>query len=726
MKKPFDIFLKDLPIRAKFLIINLVVIVTALLTSLVIISKISETATINTLSSQRSMFIQTENALSATTDTVLTVAESLSSQPFLYRLFYAGGSGSPLDYPDSEESAENFFKTVSNLVDGEVVTCLRVYLAPRYQEVYEKYSDRQVFYPISEIRSSYWHGIFSGRPFHNSLFCPDFYLTRRESSECGELAYIQKIRGSAASSEACFLAVYFSRKCLDQILRQNEDENESVYYIANSRDNLVATSDPALSGLYFQNYSDIAEGLPGDAQFGKKTVLGKELYMSYMDLSRADWRLVAAISTSALKERGRKIMLSQLCLYILTAVVLLLSELVMSVSLARRLTSISRGIHIRRNGKPKKLPEQNDMDEIGQLGRTYNSMVDAIDDLIDRNARTAEKLRSAEIRALQAQINPHFLYNMLDMINWLAISGNQAGVSRAVRSLSKFYRLSLSGRKLLIPIREELQHVSLYVLLQNMRYEDQINFIIDIPNEIMDCSIPKLVLQPVVENAMLHGIFEKESRKGTIVIMAWEETDSGTGKEIIVITVSDDGVGMDPEKARTITKGENRDDEDEDADEYRDEYRNEDRDEDRDGNRNEDDYRDRNENRNEDDYRYRNRDTDRDTALNGTSQGNSRENGQYSGSGSSNDGGSGNDGISGSGNGRDKVRGRRKARKGSGIAISNTHQRLLLFYGPPCGLSCTSEPGKGTEVQIRILKQPIISSPDSPEDPFSKRPGGSD
>ncbi len=153
------------------------------------------------------------------------------------------------------------------------------------------------------------------------------------------------------------------------------------------------------------------------------------------------------------------------------------------------------------------------------------------------------------MKALQAQINPHFLYNMLDMINWLAQSGQQEKVSAAIQTLSKFYKLTLSKKNITIPIGEELRHVSLYVMLQNMRFENKIEFIVDVPDEIMEYEIPKLVLQPIVENSILHGIFERESKAGNIVIMAWTENGD------IIFTVSDTGMGIRPERLKTILDG---------------------------------------------------------------------------------------------------------------------------------------------------------------------------
>ena len=168
---------------------------------------------------------------------------------------------------------------------------------------------------------------------------------------------------------------------------------------------------------------------------------------------------------------------------------------------------------------------------------------------MEQQKHSAEELRIAEYRALQAQINPHFLYNMLDMINWLSKSGKSEEVSIAVQSLSKFYKLTLSKKEVTTTVAEELNHVSLYVKLQNMRFENKIDFLIDVPDEILDCEIPKLVLQPIVENAILHGILGKESKAGSIVIMAWLE-----GRDIVFV-VSDDGVGIPQEQMDKILSG---------------------------------------------------------------------------------------------------------------------------------------------------------------------------
>lgn len=122
----------------------------------------------------------------------------------------------------------------------------------------------------------------------------------------------------------------------------------------------------------------------------------------------------------------------------------------------------------------------------------------------------------------------------------------------AIQKLSRFYKLTLSRKQSLSTIQDELEHVSIYVELQNMRFDDNIEFIIDMPDSLMEHAIPKLTFQPVVENSILHGIMEKEEKEGTIVLTGWKD-DTDT----IVILISDNGVGIPPEKLKNILSEKN-------------------------------------------------------------------------------------------------------------------------------------------------------------------------
>ena len=157
-------------------------------------------------------------------------------------------------------------------------------------------------------------------------------------------------------------------------------------------------------------------------------------------------------------------------------------------------------------------------------------------------------LRKAEFELLQAQINPHFLYNTLDAIVWSAEAGNQKQVVNMVGSLSDFFRLSLNNGKEIVSIEDELSHVRSYLQIQQIRYQDILKYEIMVPQSLFAYDIPKITIQPIVENAIYHGI--KNKRGGGKITVSAE--DAG---ETMVIKVSDDGIGMEEDKLLEVRNG---------------------------------------------------------------------------------------------------------------------------------------------------------------------------
>ena len=184
-------------------------------------------------------------------------------------------------------------------------------------------------------------------------------------------------------------------------------------------------------------------------------------------------------------------------------------------------------------------------DEMEKLARSVNSMTSHIEELVTTIKEDERRMRHAELRLLQEQINPHFLYNTLDTIVWLIESGETDNAEEMVVSLSTFFRLVLSHGQEFITIREEERHIRSYLEIQQVRYKDILDYEIDISPEIYDCRILKLTLQPLVENALYHGIKYKRA-KGLLKISGSLEGD------LVKLTVTDDGAGMSPEKLEEL------------------------------------------------------------------------------------------------------------------------------------------------------------------------------
>lgn len=173
-----------------------------------------------------------------------------------------------------------------------------------------------------------------------------------------------------------------------------------------------------------------------------------------------------------------------------------------------------------------------------KLAEGFNSMMDEINLLMKQVKEEQHQMEQIRFNALQSQIKPHFLYNALECIHWQAVADGNRKISVLVKALAQYYRICLSRGKEIIPLKFELEHVKAYMTIQQMRYGDIIEMELHIPTELQMIDIPKMTLQPLVENSIYHGIRVKEGKKGKVEITA--KTD---GKDVLII-VSDSGTGM--------------------------------------------------------------------------------------------------------------------------------------------------------------------------------------
>lgn len=190
-------------------------------------------------------------------------------------------------------------------------------------------------------------------------------------------------------------------------------------------------------------------------------------------------------------------------------------------------------------------------DEVAVLTNSFNHMTAQIGRLIDDIRVEQENLHYAETRLLQEQINPHFLYNTLDTIVWLAEEEKKEEVVSMVTSLSTFFRTTLSEGRDCVLVREEKEHIRSYLEIQRFRYQDILNYELSIDPEIYNYEIPKLTLQPLVENALYHGIKNKRAI-GLITIKGLQKQDQ------LIFQVIDDGIGMEEEELNTLKENMNR------------------------------------------------------------------------------------------------------------------------------------------------------------------------
>ncbi len=188
-------------------------------------------------------------------------------------------------------------------------------------------------------------------------------------------------------------------------------------------------------------------------------------------------------------------------------------------------------------------------DEIGEIGHTVNEMAMSIQHLLDDTERMYQQRQNIEIALLQSQVNPHFLYNTLDSIRWMAVIQKCPGIAGMLCSLVNLLKNIAKGTQARIPLKEELALLDDYIAIQSVRYMETFTFESKVPPELADCRIIKLTLQPLVENAIFHGI-EPTGECGTITLSGWEEAGD------VLLCVEDNGAGIPPELLPTLLTAE--------------------------------------------------------------------------------------------------------------------------------------------------------------------------
>lgn len=250
------------------------------------------------------------------------------------------------------------------------------------------------------------------------------------------------------------------------------------------------------------------------------------------------WRIVSVIPYGEAYQVLQQVQRALLIVALVAAALAIAISLALSGQLTEPLRRLQGRMKRLAKGELDAYVQSRETDELWELEQGYNDMVARINDLIVKNREEQEKKREMEFIALQAQINPHFLYNTLDAIGWIAKIKKQEEIERMVLSLARFFRLSLHKGDKLISIEDELGITASYVEIEQLRNPGKFDVQFDVAEEIKGALVPKIILQPIVENAVKHGVSQVR-RKGSIAIRGWAEAGD------ILLEVTDNGAGFD-------------------------------------------------------------------------------------------------------------------------------------------------------------------------------------
>lgn len=272
---------------------------------------------------------------------------------------------------------------------------------------------------------------------------------------------------------------------------------------------------------------------------------GREMLFMYQASSFTGWRTVGVFPADESVQEVRQIQFYIVSFVFIVCLFGLTASLWLSRSIAQPILQLMTYMRRAEKGDLSKGEWTERTDEVGMLGRSYNRMVEQLQQLMHLNKVRERQKREAELRSLQEHIKPHFLYNTLDTIHWMARKQGAADVSVMVGALSRLFRIGLSKGDDYIPLQAETEHISSYLHIQQMRYRDRLRYELVVPPELAGLFLLKLLLQPIVENAIYHGIKARRG-PGLIRIEASADADS------LRLTVSDNGAGMSAQRLLEI------------------------------------------------------------------------------------------------------------------------------------------------------------------------------
>ena len=311
--------------------------------------------------------------------------------------------------------------------------------------------------------------------------------------------------------------------------------------ILNDDDTLVYTSNDYCDDGECESI-DLAKDL-----FGGESVIieGVSMYANVNTLGSTRWRMASFINTEIIPQTQQYNMIVTALLFISIIVITVLVTSIISRRISSPINELKDHMQKIEGGEFYQEIEIDGQKEVILLAHSFNSMISEIRGLMDRVVEEQEAKRATEFQALQNQINPHFLYNTLDSIVYLSENKLNNKVIEMVIALSRFFRISISRGQNIITLKEELEHARNYLLIQQIRYNDKFEFTFEVSDEVKELNVVKLSLQPLIENAIYHGI-NTEFDKGQIIIRAHQKD------EYLVLEVEDDGYGIPEDKIEEL------------------------------------------------------------------------------------------------------------------------------------------------------------------------------
>ncbi|MBW7454675.1 sensor histidine kinase [Paenibacillus sepulcri] len=383
-------------------------------------------------------------------------------------------------------------------------------------------------------------------PYLTQAWLPESLVPEEKDVEDFHLTYIRKVSDLQRPQEALgYIMLHFSLKEVQKFLEPLMLDSSGSMIIADGEGKIVYDTDSRQIGRPISAALSVSD----DNKEGYMVVPenGKKYLVTASSLKMVDWNVYCKNDLAILLSDSRRMRDITLLFVLASFGLAVVVSQFLSVGLVTPIKRLKNAMLKVSQGYLSVQTSRLSQDEIGELGRYFNEMISRIKYLIEQVYQAELHEREAKLNALQAQINPHFLYNTLETINSIAAVEGVPKVSEIARALSDMFRYSTKAGGIKVDVAEEIRHIRNYLDIVSIRFEDKLSFRLDIPEQLLAYKMIKLVFQPIMENAVFHGI-EVKRGKGELIIGARKEGED------LVFSIRDDGVGMTTGQLAALNK----------------------------------------------------------------------------------------------------------------------------------------------------------------------------
>lgn len=404
------------------------------------------------------------------------------------------------------------------------------------------YGDQgKTHFNTESLKESKWYNYMQSTQ-EISMLCNADYFSSEEQVQVGDLYYIKQIRSKRTGKYIGAIRITISKNRIEDLLQSNSSNLINTTFLKNE-------IGEALTSVELSK----TNGIDVNPSFIQKLEYKDNKIIAHQKITGTN---LALISVTSYKDAISDFNKIRFLIYIITLIIIFISyklSKIFSIGITKRLNKMMNSMDDVKHGILQLVPAGDYYDDIELCINNYNDMLLEFESLLDTQKKNETQKRNLQLKILQEQIKPHFLYNTLELINNSAIINNIPEVSEIVLELSSYYRLSLSQGSETHTLKDELQHISLYFSLQNKRAQKPLTFNINAPDELLSTEIPKLLLQPIMENSYYHAFPLPITKKDSRIEVSVKKIDDD-----IIIEFYDNGIGIPYDKQKNIFETESK------------------------------------------------------------------------------------------------------------------------------------------------------------------------